>query len=84
MELSDDDDNEPDHVGSTLDADGDAIMELTELSDEENDLSEDEETELSKVTCIFMSSPITLIAIRVTYQRMECTYLCILQACSDC
>jgi len=47
VEESDDNDDEPGHVGDSLDADGDIIMELS--SDEE---VEDDESELSKAANI--------------------------------
>ena len=49
VEPSRDDDDEPDHVGGTLDANGDTIMEEVNLSDSGAKVSEDKESEISNL-----------------------------------
>ena len=51
MEDSEDDEDEPNHIGGTLDADGDRTMEPADGSDNE---SEDDESELSKTKSVFI------------------------------
>ena len=82
--VEDVEDDEPMHIGSTLDVDGDHIMEST--NDEEDEpnsgaisLSDDEEIQLSMSSLIF-SNLCLINYIRMTYERVDGSHLCLLQA----
>jgi len=88
-----DDDNEPGHVGETLDVDGDAVMEEVDtgsagrLGDpiELSDIEEDDEGELSEstITVPVFQLLIKIGGARTTHQRVDRSGLRILQAYSS-
>jgi hypothetical protein len=88
-----DNDNEPGHVGETLDAEGDTIMEEVDTESagrqgdtiELSDLEEDDEGELSEstITVLVFQLLIKIGGARTTHQRVDCSGLRILQAYSS-
>jgi hypothetical protein len=93
-----DEDEEPGHAGETLDADGDAVMELAGDSSEKHsagedpieltdidDVEEDEDGEISElIVTVIIVSLWRQCAARMTHERLDHSGLCILQAYSNC